>query len=103
MAQRQTVLIKIGAGRRATLPKRLIDSLQLYKGDSIEMLVRDGEVVNVRLLRAVVPSLFTPEVTESLDRSEARIDAGQYDVISDLSTLSNRRVLKARAAHGQRP
>lgn len=72
-----------------TLPKKIRDKLNIVPGDSVDVLVRDGEVV-LRPVKVIPKSqayFWTEKVQKRIKESEKDLEAGRYKEFTDAEEL----------------
>lgn len=72
-----------------TLPKKVRDKLHIVPGDSVDVVVRDGEVV-LRPMKVIPKSqayFWTEKVQKRIRQSEKDMEAGRYKEFTDVEEL----------------
>ena len=83
------MLVNIMEKGLVTLPKKVRDKLHIVPGDSVDVVVRDGEVV-LRPMKVIPKSqayFWTEKVQKRIRQSEKDMEAGRYKEFTDVEEL----------------
>lgn len=79
------MLAKLKAKSQITLPKKIIESLGLSKGDKFEVYEKDGVICLTPV--AVYPKKYVAELRREIDGIKSDIDSGKKPVFDSLDSL----------------
>ena len=79
------MLVKLRAKSQITIPKELIDELELTKDDTLDIFVKDGIMCITPVV--VYPKKYLLELQDELTQTKKRIATGEQPVFENIDAL----------------
>lgn len=81
----EIMLVELRAKAQITMPKELVDKLELEEGDKMEAYEKDGVICLMPV--AVYPKKYLSELRAEIEDAKARIASGEQPVFDNVDDL----------------
>ncbi|WP_297812524.1 AbrB/MazE/SpoVT family DNA-binding domain-containing protein [uncultured Finegoldia sp.] len=79
------MLVELKAKSQVTIPKEIVNSLDLNQGDQFEVMEEDGKIILVPV--AVYPERVIKNLKESVQKLKTSIENGDQPVFENIDSL----------------
>ena len=78
-------LVELKSKSQVTIPKDIVNSLQLHQGDQFEAIVDDGRIILVPV--AIYPQKVVDELVNTIDEMKVAIENGDQPTFDSMEDL----------------